>query len=163
VVFRAYCAIAVSVQAGMTARSVGLVVILAAIVPLAVWGSRDWKLDPAAVKAMCGASEDAVARERRAGREFEEAAVASQPSGWDQGLTMVGERASWQIAERARWSRLSAELLAASRNQTYATDLALGAARDLSAMRAEAVRLKDDASIIALDACRGDVVPPPRK
>ena len=69
---------------------------------------------------------------------------------------MIGEDLS-RVAERDRWGRLSAELIAAFRKRTYATDLALGAASDLSEMLAEAVYLKDDASVIALDKCRGDV------
>lgn len=138
-------------------RVVAFVVILSAIAPLAAWGPSDKKLDPAAVKAMCQASEDAVRAERRAERDFEDAAAASQRGGWDQSLVMVGERPSWHVAERERWRRLSTELIAASRERTYTTDLALGAASDLSEMRAEAVHLKDDASIIALDKCRGDV------
>jgi len=136
---------------------VAFVVILSATAPLAAWGPWDKKLDPAAVKAMCQASEDAVRAERRAERDFEDAAAASQRGGWDQSLAMIGERSSWRVAERERWRRLSAELIAASRKRTDTTDLTLGAASDLSEMRADAVHLKDDASIIAIDKCRGDV------
>ena len=155
---RAYCAAAASVQAGMAARRVvAFVVILSAMASLATWGPWDKKLDPAAVRAMCQASEDAVRAGRRAERAFEDAAAASQRGGWDQSLTMVGERPSWRVGERERWRRLSAELIAASRKRTDTTDLVLGAASNLSEMRAEAVHLKDDASIIALDECGGGV------
>jgi hypothetical protein len=141
----------------MAVRSVvGFVVILSAIAPLAAWGPRDKNLDPAAVKAMCQASEDAVSAERSAERDFEDVAAARRLSGWDQRLAMVGEP-SWRVAERERSRQLSAELIAASRKRMYTTDLALGAASELSRMRAEAVHLKDDASIIALDKCSGDV------
>jgi hypothetical protein len=134
-------------------RVVAFVAILSASAPLATWGPWDKKLDPAAVKAMCQASEDAVRAERRAERDFEDAAAASKRGGCDQSLAMVAERPSW----REHWRRLSAELIDASRKRTETTDLALGAASDLSEMRAEAVHLKDDVSIIALDKCRADV------
>lgn len=138
----------------ITVRSVVVfVAILSAMAPLAACGPWDEKLDPAAVKAMCRASEDAARAERRAERDFEDAAAASQRGGWDQSLAMVGEHPAWRVAERERWRRLSAELIAASRERTHKTDLALDAATDLSKMRAAALHLKDDASIIFLDEC----------
>jgi len=72
-------------------RVVAFVAILSVIAPLAAWGPWDKKLDPAAVKVMYQASEDAVRVERRAERDLEDAA-ASQRGGWNQSLTMVGER-----------------------------------------------------------------------
>ena len=135
---------------------VAFVVILSAIVPLAAWGRRDTKLDPAAVKAVCQASEDAVSAERRAERDFDDAAAVSQRDAWDQSLAIVSAGSSSRVAERESRLRLSAELIAAARKRTYTTDLALGAASELSAMRAQAVHLKDDISIIALDKCQGD-------
>jgi hypothetical protein len=142
----------------MAVRSVvACVVILSAIGLLAMRGPREKTLDPAAVKALCRASKDAGKATRRTERAFADAAAASRRGGWDQSPTMVGARSSWRVAERERWRRLSAELIAASRQRTYAANLVLGAASDLSELRAEAVHLKDDASIIALDKCRGDV------
>jgi hypothetical protein len=142
----------------MAVRSVvAFVGILSVIVPLATWAGRDKKLDPAAVRAMCHASADASRAARRATRDFDDARAASQRGGWDQSLTRVYEDPSWRVAERARWGRLSAELIATSRKQTEAADLALSTASDLSEMLAEAVGRKDDASIGTLDRCRGDV------
>jgi hypothetical protein len=135
----------------MAVRSVvACVVILLATAPLAAWGPWDKTLDPAAVKAMCQASEDAVSAERRAERDFEGAAAASARGGWNQSLTMV------PVAERERRHRLSAALIAAARKRTETAALALDAASNLSEMRAAAVHLKDDVSIIALDECGGD-------
>jgi hypothetical protein len=123
------------------------------------WAPWDERLSPSAVKAMCQASRDAVRAERHAERDFEDAAAARHRGSWDQSLPMAiaGELPSWRDAERERWGRSSAELIAASRARTVATDLALDAASDLSEMLAEAVYLKDDASVVALDKCRGDI------
>ncbi len=132
-------------------------VVLSAIVALVTRESWDTRLDPTAVKAACRAFRDAARVERRAGRGFEDAAAASRRGGWDQTLALVGEDPSWRVAERERWSRLSAELMAASRKRSDTTDLAQNAARALSEMRAEAVRREDDASRAALDRCKGAV------
>ena len=132
----------------MAVRSaVAFVAILLAIVPLGAWARWDKKLDPAAVKAMCQASRDAGSVKRHAERDFEDAAAASARGGWDQSLTIV------PLAERERWRRLSAELMAASRKRADTNDMALAAGSDLSVMRAKAVHLKDDVSIIALEKC----------
>ena len=142
----------------MAVRSVvAFVGILSVIVPLATWAGRDKRLDPVAVRAMCHAFADASRAERRAARDFDAATAASQRGGWDQSLSRVAEDPRWRVAERARWGRLSAELIATSRKQTEAAKLALSTASDLSEMLAEAVGRKDDASIGTLDRCRGDV------
>jgi hypothetical protein len=60
----------------------------------------DEKLDPVAVSAMCRASADALRADRRAERDFEDAAAASQQGGWDQGLAPVEARVSSGVAER---------------------------------------------------------------
>jgi hypothetical protein len=71
---------------------------------------------------------------------------------------VVGERSSWRVIGRELRHRLSAELIVAARERSFATELAQGTAGALAEMRAAAaVSLKDDASIIALDECQGDV------
>ena len=132
------------------------VTVLSAIAPLTSCSTGDKKLDPAAVKAMCQASEDAMRADRRAERAFEYAAAASKQGGWDQGLAVVDGRRSWPATERERWRQLSAALLDASRKRTDTTVVALRATKDISAMYAKALYLDDQGSISALDRCRAD-------
>jgi hypothetical protein len=133
-----------------------LVVVLAAI---AAWGRWDEKLDPAAVTAMCQASEDAAMVERHAVRAFKDAAAANEEGGWDQGLIAIDESLSRRL-ERERRSQSLTALIVASGKRTDATALALRALGDLSQMHAEAARLQDDASILALARCRDHIAPP---
>jgi hypothetical protein len=135
------------------------VAVLSAMASLTSCSTGDDKLDPAAVKAMCQASEDAVRADHRAERAFEYAAAASQQGGWDQGLAMVDGRRSWPATERERWRRLSAALFDASRKRTETTVVALRATKDISAMYAKAVHLADQDSMSALDKCRADADP----
>ncbi len=132
------------------------VAVLLAIAPFAACSRGDEKLDPAAVKAMCRASADAVIADRRAERDFDDAATASKQGRWDQSLDFVGERVSSRVAERERWRRLSAELLEASRKRTDTAVVVLRATSDISAMHAQALHLGDEGSISALDACQAD-------
>jgi len=135
---------------------VALVVVLSAIASRPAWWPWDRKLDAAAVEAMCRASRDASGAEHRAGRDFQDALAASRRDGWSQSLPVVGERRASRVAERERWRRLSTELIAAARQRTFAAGASLGTAGGLADMRAEAVRLKDDAGITALDGCQRD-------
>ena len=131
--------------------------VLLAIAPLAACSTGDKKLDPAAVKAMCQASEDAVRADRRAERDFEDAAAASKEGGWDQSLVLVEERLPRRVAERERWRRLSAELLDASRKRADTAVVVLRTTRDISEMHTKALHLGDEGGISALDRCRADV------
>ena len=135
------------------------VAVLSASASLTSCGTGDKKLDPAAVKAMCQASEDAVRADRHATRAFEYATAASEQGGWDQGLAMVDGRRSWPATERERWRRLSAALFDASRKRADTTVVAQRATRDISAMYAKALYLDDQGSMSALDRCRADAGP----
>ncbi len=132
-----------------------IVAVLLAIASLATCSTRGKKLDPAAVSTMCQASEDAIRADRSAESEFEDAAAASKQGGWDQNLAVVGERLSRRV-ERARWRRLSAGLLDASRKRTDTAIVVLRTTRDISEMHSKAVRLGDEGSISALDRCGAD-------
>jgi len=134
-----------------------VVAVLVAIVPFAACSTGDEKLDPAAVNAICQASEDAVGADRRAERDFDNAAAASKQGGWDQSLGFVRERLAERVAERDRRRRLSAELLDAARKRTNAAVLLLHATRDISEMHSAALRLGDEASISAFERCTADV------
>ncbi len=109
---------------------------------------------PAAVDTTCDAARRAIRADRRAQRDFENAAAASERGGWFQSLPSgaTEERAPQPEMEHRR--RLSAELLAASLQKARTADVALDAARALSEMRARAVYPKDPGGISALDRCR---------
>jgi hypothetical protein len=141
-----------------TARRVAAVVaVLLAIAPLAACNTKDERLGPAAVKALCQASEDAVRADRRAERDFDAAAAASERGGWDQSLALVEARFTWRVADQERWRRLSAELLDAFHKKTDTHLVVLRTTRDISVMYTRALRLGDEGSISALDACRADM------